>query len=164
MATAAVDSGGQRQEAVSKGVEEHHSEVGAQFEVPGRGGAHRGWAVRGQLGVRGGAWRWWEAHRHRGRPGRWLDEEVIDELAVEEVAGGTGFGALRRLLTGRWLGVVARLAWLRGAREQCLMRFVDGSWWRGCTAERWPSGATEQDGEGESFARERRKYLAFSEV
>jgi hypothetical protein len=37
-----------------------------------------------------------------------------------------------------------------------LTRFVDGSWRRG--------EATERDGEGESFARERRKYLAFSAV
>jgi hypothetical protein len=26
---------------VSKGVGEHHDEVGARFDVPGRGGAHR---------------------------------------------------------------------------------------------------------------------------
>jgi hypothetical protein len=63
----------------------------------------------GRLGVRGGAWRRWETHQRRGGPGRWMDEEVVDEVAVEEVAGSTGFGALRRLLTGRWLGVGAAL-------------------------------------------------------
>jgi hypothetical protein len=35
--------------------------------------------------------------------------EVANEVAVEEVAGGVGFGALRLLLAGRWLGVEAGL-------------------------------------------------------
>jgi hypothetical protein len=38
-----------------------------------------------------------------------LDEEVIDEVAVEEVVGGASFEALERLLAGRWLGVTAVL-------------------------------------------------------
>jgi hypothetical protein len=46
--------------------------------------------------VRGGAWRQWEAHRLRGGPGRWFVEAVVDEVAVEEVAGdGSGGLTLR---------------------------------------------------------------------
>jgi hypothetical protein len=96
-----------------------------RLEAMGRGMAHLGvitavhveWGgalVRGlfsgcggRLRVRGGAWSRWETHRHRGEP-RWcLHDEVVDEVAVEEVAGGAGFEALRQLLSGRWLGVGA---------------------------------------------------------
>jgi hypothetical protein len=44
------------------------------------------------------------------------------------------------------------------------MWFIDGSWRRGRTIERGQSGEIEQENEGESFARERRKYLALSEL
>jgi hypothetical protein len=37
-------------------------------------------------------------------PGQWLDEAIIDEVAMEEVLGGGGFRTLRRLLAGWWLG------------------------------------------------------------
>jgi hypothetical protein len=91
----------------------------------------------GRLRVQGGAWRRWETHRRRGRLGRWLDEEVIDEVAVEEVAGGAGFRALRRLLTGRWLGVGAALGdptWSCKADGEAARHMVDGGtqwqlWW-----------------------------------
>jgi hypothetical protein len=57
------------------------------------GGA--GWLAVGSeqwTTVQGGAWRQWEAPRLRGGPGRWLVEAVIDEVAVEEVAGDSGSG------------------------------------------------------------------------
>jgi hypothetical protein len=88
----------------------------SRFEVRGGGGgltgvelsvaAHfgrRGMPVRessggcsGRLEVREGAWRQWEAHRHRGWLGRWLVNAVVDEVAVEEVAGGVGGGLALR--------------------------------------------------------------------
>jgi hypothetical protein len=68
----------------------------------GNGGA--GWLVVGfeqQTTVRGGAWRQWEAHRLRGGPRRWLVEAVVDEVAVEEVAGDGGGGLALRADTNR---------------------------------------------------------------
>jgi hypothetical protein len=89
---------------------------GTQFEVRGGGGAHRGWAVRGgalrpqggmpvressggcggRLEVQEGVWGQWEAHRLRGGLERWLVEAVVDEVAVEEVAGSVGGGLALR--------------------------------------------------------------------
>jgi hypothetical protein len=50
----------------------------------------------GRLEVWEGAWRQWEAHRHRGWLGRWLVNAVVDEVVVEEVAGGVGGGLALR--------------------------------------------------------------------
>jgi hypothetical protein len=63
----------------------------------GNGGV--GWLAVGseqRATVRGGAWRQWEAHRLRGRPGRWLVEAVVDEVAMEEVVGDVGGGLALR--------------------------------------------------------------------
>jgi hypothetical protein len=112
-----------RRARVGEEVLEGLRSVGTRFEVRGGEGltkfglsvaarfGRKGMPVRessggcgGRLEIRGGAWRQWEAHRCQGGPGRWLVEAVIDEVAVEEVAGGVSFGTLRRLLTGQWLG------------------------------------------------------------
>jgi hypothetical protein len=82
---------------------------GTRFEVQGEEGLTgvglsmvtrfglRGMPVRelsggcgGRLELLEGAWRQWEAHRLRGGLGRWLVKAVVDEVAVEEVAGGVG--------------------------------------------------------------------------
>jgi hypothetical protein len=63
-----------------------------------------GWLTAGselRTTVRGGAWRQWEAHRLRGGPGRWLVEAVVDEVAMEEVAGDGGGGLALRADTNR---------------------------------------------------------------
>jgi hypothetical protein len=68
----------------------------------GNGGV--GWLAAGseqRTTVRGGAWRQWEPHRLRGGPGRWLVEAVVDEVAVEEVAGDGGGGLVLRADTNR---------------------------------------------------------------
>jgi hypothetical protein len=58
-------------------------------------------------------------------------------VAVEEVAGGTGFEALWRLLAGRWLGIRAALGdpmWSYKADGKAVRHVVDGGarwqlWW-----------------------------------
>jgi hypothetical protein len=68
----------------------------------GNGGA--GWLAVGseqRTTVRGGAWRQWEAHRLRGRPRRWWVEAVIEEVAMEEVAGDGGGGLALRADTNK---------------------------------------------------------------
>jgi hypothetical protein len=168
---AAIDSSGRRWEVVSKGVGEHHGEVGPLFEVPGRGGSHRGWAVHGgslrpQGNAGEGVFRWlWRLAWGSGRSTVTVGSSSTSRRAPTVAGrGGCQRGGRRRGGGWRWLGVVAGLAWLRGGRGRCLMRFVDGSWRRGRTTERERSGATEQDGKSESFVRESKKYLALSEV
>jgi hypothetical protein len=86
------------------------------------------------FGRAGGAWRWWETHRRRGGPGRWLDKEVIDEVPLEEVAGGIGFGAPRQLLMGQWLGVRAALddptRSCKANGEAARHAVIGGAWWQ----------------------------------
>jgi hypothetical protein len=110
MATEDTDVEVDRLEAMGRGIA-HHSSGFTAAHVEWGGAPVRGsfGGCGGQLGVRGGAWRWWETHRCRGGLERWLDEEAIDEVVVEEVVGGAGFRALRRLHAERWLGVGAAL-------------------------------------------------------
>jgi hypothetical protein len=71
--------------------------VCVEAHLGGNGGV--GWLAIGseqRIMVQGGAWRQWEAHRLRGGPGRWLVEVVVDEVAVEEVAGDVGGGLALR--------------------------------------------------------------------
>jgi hypothetical protein len=63
-----------------------------------------GWRAVGseqRTTVQGGAWRQWETHRLRCGPGRWLVEAVIDEVAMEEVAGDGGGGLALRADTNK---------------------------------------------------------------
>jgi hypothetical protein len=74
-------------------------EVPVRVEALLGGNNGAGWLAVGseqQTTVRGGAWRQWEAHRLRGRPGRWLVEAVVDEVAMEEVVGDVGGGLALR--------------------------------------------------------------------
>jgi hypothetical protein len=62
--------------------------VCVQVLLGGNGGT--GWLAVGseqRTTVWGGAWWQWEAHRLRGGLGRWLVEAVVNEVAMEEVAG-----------------------------------------------------------------------------
>jgi hypothetical protein len=68
----------------------------------GNGGA--GWLAVGseqRTMVRGVAWRQWEAHRLRGGLRQWLVKAVVDEVAMEEVAGDVGGGLALRADTNK---------------------------------------------------------------
>jgi hypothetical protein len=72
-----VDSDGRRREAVSKEVGEHHDEVAARFDVPGRRGAHWSSAPHGGAVDEGGSpvrghrrGRGQSLHGRRGASGR----------------------------------------------------------------------------------------------
>jgi hypothetical protein len=79
-------------------------EVPVCMEVLLDGNIGAGWLAVGSeqwTTVRGGAWRQWETHRLRGRPGWWLVEAVIDEVAVEEVVGDGSGGLVLRADTNK---------------------------------------------------------------
>jgi hypothetical protein len=79
-------------------------EVPVYVEALLEGNGGTGWLAVGseqRTTIRGGAWRQWEAHQLRGRPGRWLGEAVIDEVAVEELAGDVGGGLALRADTNK---------------------------------------------------------------
>jgi hypothetical protein len=117
---------------VSKGVGEHHDEVGARFDVPGRGGAHRvelSMAVRA-VGDEPAAGAWPEGRRLTGRGGmphrrgpcgsddglgRWPVESVRVEAPGEEEEAQLD---ARKKAPGLATGLVD--AWRRrtGARRQ----------------------------------------------
>jgi hypothetical protein len=68
-------------------------------------------------------------------------------VAVEEVAGGAGFGALQRLFTGRWLGVGAALSdpmWSYKEDDEAARHTIDGGTrWQ----LRWPLKSRASGGE-----------------
>jgi hypothetical protein len=95
--------------------------VGVEALLGCNGGV--GWLAAGseqQTTVRGGAWRQWEAHQLRGGPGRWLVEAVVDEVAVEEVAGDGGGGLALRANTNRSNAVRERRSKSIWPSQQCL--------------------------------------------
>jgi hypothetical protein len=101
--------------------------------------------------------RWQPGRRTiRGDARRWLDKGVINEVAVEEVAGGVIFGALWRLLAGQWLRVGAALGdptWSCKADGEVARHAVNGgAWWQIW----WPLKSRASSGE----CKEEEKELA----
>jgi hypothetical protein len=111
-------------------------EVSVYLEALPCGNGGTGWLAAGfeqQTTVWGGAWRQWEAHRLQGGPGWWLVEVVVDEVAVEEVAGDGGGDLALRADTNRSNAVSERRRKSIWPPQQCLVEDKDS----GGARDRW---------------------------